>query len=142
MDTLFRTSDKSIVLKAFNKQFFDFIDELITIYPDSVEIATARDSFNALKRLNPTCIIKVWQSNIYTPYKDTIDAGDIHFFMEKDYSEDITSASVANAKGVLEMIDNVREPIKNLSDSNKAHATKYIQNLSKLSMAYSVLTAQ
>jgi len=137
---MFGTSDKSIVLKAFNKQFFDFLDELITIYPDSIEIATARESFNSFKKLNPTCIIKVWQSNIYIPYKAAIDAGDIHFFMEKDYSEDITSASVANAKSVLEMIDNVREPIKNLSDSNKAHATKYIQNMIKLSMAYSTLT--
>ena len=140
MDVLFGTSDKSIVLKAFNKQFFDFLDELIGIYPENVEIATARESFNTFKRLNPSCIIKVWYSRIYCPYKTKIDSGDIYFFMEKDYSEDLTGSAVANVKGVLEMIDNVRDPIKNLSEQNLAHATKYIQNLSKLSMAYEALT--
>jgi len=142
MSSLFGTSDKSIVLKAFNKLFFDFFDELITIYPENVEIMTGRESFETFKKLNPTSIIKVWYPYIYAPYQATIDSGDIDFFMEKDYSTDLTEANVANAKGVLEMIDNVREPIRNLSKENRVHATKYIQNLSKLSAAYAALTSK
>lgn len=139
MSSLFGTSDKSVVLKAFNKQFFDFLDDLITIYPDNVEMLTGRETFETFKKLNPTSLIKVWYSYIYAPYKETIDAGDIEFFMEKDYSADLNDASVGNVKGILEMIDNVRGPIKNLSPENRVHATKYIQNLSKLSVAYNAL---
>ena len=139
MSSLFGTSDKSIVLKAFNKQFFDFLDELIAIYPDNVEILTGKETFESFKKLNPTCIIKVWYPYIYAPYQSTIDSGNIDFFMEKDYSADLNSANVANAKNVLDMIDNVRGPIKNLSKENRVHATKYIQNLSKLSAAYADL---
>jgi len=100
---------------------------------------TARESFATFKKLNPTSIVKVWFSGIYCKYKTQIDAGDIMFFMDKDYSADLTK--VKNLQNVLDMIDNVREPIKNMSIKSKDHVTKYIQDLSKLSTAYAALTA-
>lgn len=132
-------SDKSIIIRAFNKLFFDFIDDIISVYPDNVDMLTARESFNTFKKLNPTSIVKVWFSGIYSKYKTQIDAGDIMFFMDKDYSADLTT--VKNLQNVLEMINNVREPIKNMSVQSKDHVTKYIQDLSKLSVAYATLTA-
>ena len=131
-------SDKTIVLRAFNKIFFDFIDDIISVYPENVEILTAKDAFLSFKKLNPTSIIKVWHSGVYVKYSEQINAGDIEFFTHKDYSQDLTD--VSNLQNVLSMIDNVREPIKNMSDANRALVTKYIQQLSKLSTAYVSIT--
>jgi hypothetical protein len=128
-------SDKSILLRTFNKIFFDFINDIISIYPDNVDILTAKETFETFKKLNPTSIIKVWNSCVYSKYKEPIDSGDIEFFTNKDYSPDLSELS--NMKMVLDMINNVREPIKHMSQVNKQHASKYIQNLSKLSVAYS-----
>jgi hypothetical protein len=36
----------------------------------------------------------------------------------------------------MKMIDKIRDPIRNMDDTNKAHCLKYIQNLSKISTAY------
>jgi hypothetical protein len=137
---IFGNSDKSIVLKAFNKQLFDFLDELIAIYPDNVEILTGKETFESLRKLNPTSLIKSWYLYVYIPYHDTISSGNIEFFMEKDYGADFNNAGVDNANSILEMIDKVRGPIKELSQENRKHATKYIQNLSKLSLVYEQLT--
>ena len=71
---------------------------------------------------------------VYHPYKDVIDNGDISFFFDKDYSNDLST--VTNANKILNIIDTLREPIKEMGDANKEHTTKYIQNLSKLSMLY------
>jgi hypothetical protein len=128
-------SDKSIILRTFNKIFFDFINDIISIYPDNIEILTAKETFETFKKMNPTSIIKVWNSCVYSKYKEQIDSGDIEFFTNKDYSPDLSELS--NMKMVLDMINNVREPIKHMSQVNKEHASKYIQNLSKLSVAYS-----
>jgi hypothetical protein len=98
---------------------------------------TAREAFETIKKMNPTSIIKVWNSHVYLKYKNHIDNGNIDFFADKDYSTDL--ANVSNMRNVLEMINNVRDPIKNMSTVNKEHATKYIQNLSKLSIHYSSL---
>lgn len=132
-------TDKSIIMRAFNKLFFEFIDDIISVYPENVDMLTARESFNTFKKLNPTSIVKVWFSGIYSKYKTQIDVGDIMFFMDKDYSADLTK--VKNLQNVLEMIDNVREPIKNMSVKSKEHVTKYIQDLSRLSVAYAALTS-
>jgi len=134
-------SDKTIVLRAFNKQFFDFFDDLLRIYPTNPEILTAKSTFETFKSFNPTSIIKVWYSNVYVPYKTQIDTGDISFFAEKDYSVELQSNQIANLSKVLAMIDNVRQPIQNMDAVNKAHSAKHIKNLSKLSEAYAALSA-
>lgn len=132
-------TDKSIVLKAFNKLFFEFIDDVITIYPDNVEMLTARDAFLTFKKLNPTSIAKVWQTNVYNIYKSELDAGNLDFFTEKDYYVDLSNSQVQNTQSILSMIDKVRGPIKNMSEHNKAQVAKYVQNLNKLSNAYNLI---
>jgi hypothetical protein len=126
-------TDKSIIMRAFNKLFFEFMDDVISVYPENVDILSGKESFLTIKKLNPTGIIKVWFSTIYAKYQIQIDEGDIRFFMEKDYSSDITNPKDNH---ILEIINNFRDPIKNMNADNTAHVTKYIQDLSKLSVAY------
>jgi hypothetical protein len=95
---------------------------------------TGKESFLTIKKLNPTSIVKVWFSAVYTKYKVQIDGGDIDFFTDKDYSPDLTK--VKNVQNVLDIINNIREPIKNMDAQSKDHVRKYIQDLSKLSVAY------
>jgi hypothetical protein len=132
-------TDKTIVMRAFNKLFFEFLDDIISVYPDNVDMLTGKESFSTIKRLNPTSIVKVWFSAVYTKYQKQIDAGDIDFFTDKDYSPDLTK--VKNVQNVLDIINNIREPIKNMDDKSKDHVRKYIQDLSKLSTAYAVLSS-
>jgi hypothetical protein len=128
------TLDKSTTLRAFNKHFFDFLDDIISIYPDNKELIKAKTSFDVIKRANPTALIKAWNKHVYSKYKDVIDNGDITFFFEKDYSKDLEKLS--NAEKIMNTINNIREPISQMNDTNKDHCAKYIQNLSKLSTIY------
>ena len=127
-------SNKSIILRAFNKMFFEFLDDIISVYPDNVDMLTGKESFLTIKSMNPTSIVRVWFSKVYVKYQTQIDSGDIDFFTEKDYSTDLTT--VKNNHNIMEIINNIRDPIKNMCASNKEHVKKYIQDLSKLSVAY------
>ena len=127
-------TDKSTILKTFNQHFFDFLTDIITIFPENNDIITAKKSFENIKRLNPSIIIKVWKNYVYSPYQSVIDSGDINFFFDKDYQSDLQTLS--NSGEIIKMIDAMRNPIKNMSDTNKSHSMKYIQNLSKLSALY------
>ena len=133
----YNMTDKTTILRAFNNHFFEFIDDILRIFPENTEVEFAKTSFQTIKQANPTVIIKSWFSLVYTPYSQVIDAGDITFFFEKDYSNDLSG--VHNSQSILKMIDAFREPVKQMSDANRVHATKYIQNLSKLSKAYTGL---
>ena len=129
-----KMTDKSTVLKTFNAHFFEFLDDIIRIFPENNDIATARKSFDTIKRANPTIIIKVWGNYVYTPYKEVIDQGNIDFFFDKDYGSDL--GSITNGKEVMRIIDTLRDPLRSMDVVNKQHSAKYLLNLSKLSALY------
>ncbi len=131
-------NDKSTVLKAFNNHFFEFIQDIINIFPENEDLKSTKTGLEFFKKANPTCIIKSWQYFVHEKYKDVIEQGDITFFFEKDYNNDLTYMS--NATDIMKAIDKIREPIRNMGDENKTHTMKYIQNLSKLSQVYKALT--
>jgi hypothetical protein len=128
------SSDKSTLLRAFNKHFFEFMDDIITIYPDATDIISGRATFELIRKANPTAILKVWHYYIYSPYKEVIDQGDIRFFFEKDYGQDLEI--LANPKEIMDIIDRIRGPIKQMDPTNQAHTAKYFQNLSKITTLY------
>jgi hypothetical protein len=127
-------ADKTSILRAFNKHFFDFVDDVISIFPESEDIKASKTSFELFKKSNPTSILKALHIFVYTPYHQVIEEGKLEFFFEKDYKEDLVYMS--NANDIMKIIDTLRQPIKDASDINKAHSMKYIQNLSKLSNMY------
>ena len=126
--------DKATVSKAFNKHFFDFLDDIMNIFPGKEEIVYAKKTFETIKKLNTTAIIKVWYPQVYSPYKEYIDVGNIDYFINKDYSQELSG--VNKGGDIIKMIDNIRKPISEMDDQNKQHCAKYIQNLSKLSTLY------
>jgi len=131
-------ADKSNILKTFNNQFFAFLDDIRRVFPDNVDIATGKKSFEILRLANASLIIKSWYSYVYSQYKESIDNGDVDYFVNKDYQSDLQT--VANNGEVMRIIDSLRDPIKNMDEANKAHTVKYLQILSKLSEAYMLKT--
>jgi len=126
--------NKSTVSKSFNTLFFEFLDDVISIYPENKEIKYARERFELIRKGNPTIIIKFWNIHVYKAFKEQIDSGDISYFLNKDYKELLQSADETDK--ILGMIENVRSTIYNMDETNRAHSAKYILNLSKLSEMY------
>jgi hypothetical protein len=133
-------NDKSTVLKAFNNHFFEFIQDIINIFPENEDLKTTKTGLEFFRKANPTCIVKSWNYFVYEPYKEVIENGDITFFFEKDYKNDLSYMS--NSADIMNSIDKIREPVRNMGDENKAHTMKYIQNLCKLSNMYNILSSK
>jgi len=128
-------ADKSTLLKAFNTLFFEFLDDIISIVQDDGDIKAAKTAFELFRKGNPTIIIKVWYTYVCVPYAKLIAAGNLDFFIDKDYSSDLNLLS--NAGDVMKTIDKIREPIRNMTEVNRKHSLDYIQKLSMLANGYS-----
>jgi hypothetical protein len=111
------------------------VDDIITIFPEQEDIATAKTSMMSFKQMNPSLLIKSWYKMVYVPYANVINAGDVSFFFDKDYSADLQN--VPNGKELMKMIDKVRGPIRSMDDTNRGHCAEYVLKLSKLSEMYS-----
>lgn len=121
----------SSILSAFNEHFVDFVSDIQSVFPEDVDILSAKNALLAIKKANPKMIVKIWKTFIVGKYKSEIDAGNLDFFMNKDYSTDVANSS--NSDKIMESIDRLREPIRNMSEDNQKKVMKYIQNLTKLS---------
>jgi hypothetical protein len=124
------------ILKAFNNHFMEFVDDVQTIFPNDKDIKKAKTAIGMLKRANPKMIIMIWKQHITAPYKQQIEDGDLSFFLNKDYSDDVNSTNLGESSEILSAIDRLREPIRNMGEDNQQKSMKYIQNLTKLSDMY------
>jgi hypothetical protein len=116
---------------VFNDQFMEFINDIYSIFPYDADIVTAKNALIAVRKANPKMIGKIWKTFIADKYRDQIEAGDLSFFLEKDYSADV--AEVQRSDKIMESIHRLRGPIQSMSPENQAKTMKYIQLLTKLS---------
>lgn len=121
-------SDKSIVMKAFLNQFTDFVEDIQGVFPDNADIDSAKTALFLIKKTNPRILMNAWATYIVGPYNDQIEKGDIGFFLDKDYTRDLEY--MGNA--VMQKVDTLRGPIRDMGVDNQNKSMKYIQNLTKL----------
>jgi hypothetical protein len=122
------------ILAAFNDHFYSFVNDIQLLHPEDIDIATLKNYFLTLRKINPKLIISTWHTKIAVNYKEEIDNGNLTFFLEKDYTSDLNKNS--NNNKILDGITRLREPINLMNEENKSKSMKYIQNLTKLCIIY------
>ena len=123
-------TSQSNILSKFNEHFVEFISDIQAVFPEDVDVLTAKNSLLMIKKANPKMIIKIWKTHIVDKYSEKIQDGDISFFINKDYSQDLSSTKI------MDGINRLRGPIKEMTLENQEKTMKYIQNLTQLSILY------
>ena len=121
----------SSLLKAFNNHLLEFVEDVIRIFPENLDIKTGKTFIEGIKRVNPKKIITYWYDNILKLYETEISQGDITFFVNKDYRNDIGTEVQS-----LKVLEDIRNLVRGTTKENKEKAMKYIQNLTKLCKLY------
>ena len=120
----------SNILTAFNDHFIEFVNDVHFVFPNDADILATKNALTAIRKMNPKMIVKIWKSFIVSKYKSEIESGNIEFFINKDYSQDVSLTK--NSDKIMESIDRLRDPVKNMTIEEQAKVMKYIQNLTKL----------
>ena len=122
------------ILKAFTGHLIEFSNEIRNVFPNDSQLRTSGIFLEGLVKINPKSIIIGWKECVNDLYKDQILKGDLEYFINKDYNEDLEGSD--NKGKVLKTIDSFRDKIRNMGDDNKKKSMKYIQNLTKLCNMY------
>lgn len=125
-----------MIIDTFNTTFYDFLTDLTNVFPENTYIKKSKTNLRVVNNLTPKIVIGVWNTFVNVKYYNTIMEGDLTYFLEKDYTEDLQVLGTDKSSEVLDFINNIREPIKNLDNENLQTSINYLQNLSKLSYAY------
>lgn len=126
--------DKKPILTGFNKQLEEFLEDIVRLFPNDKDIRAAKNSMNLMKKMNPKLIINCWYEYVSKPYGVEIIEKGIEPFIDKNYKEDMKY--LEESAKILEVIDRIRKPLRELSEDDKKISSQYIINLVKLSNAY------
>ena len=122
-------------LTTFNKQMEEMLEDAMRIFPDDKNIVKAKLYFEGLKKTNPRIVIQVWKAHITSKYYDKITQGDVNFFVQNDFTEDVNTSG-GNVDMVTSTIHEIRKIISHMNDTQMKVMMVYIQNLTKLSSLY------
>lgn len=121
----------AVLSSAFNTQLEELVEDMLRIFPESVDIQTAKNSFLTIRKANPRLMSTIWHKHVTIPYATKIGEGNIGYFLEKNYNSDLAAAGDPNGK-IADSIDRLRTPIRDMGATNQAMVLKYLQNLTKL----------
>jgi len=122
------------LVSAFNNHFMELVNDICNVFPTDVDVVSAKNSFIAIKKMNPKLLVKSWDMFVVSKYQKEIENGDLSYFLNKDYGEDL--AANPNSKQIIEAINRLRTPIRNMDQENQLKILKYLQNLSKITLLY------
>lgn len=129
--------EKSDILAAFNNHFSDYLDDIERIFPEDMDIKTAINYLKSIRKMNPRLVIKIWKSYICDPYREPIINGDINFFMNKNFNEDIQYLDTQKSqKEILDKIEYIKTITMQMGEDNLKKNLEYIQNLLKICDLY------
>ena len=123
--------NKTKLLHAFNNHFFEFVSDILRVFPNDYELKTAQSMLFKLRKSNPKIIINIFIDYVLDNYKSEIMKGNIDYFINKDYTDikDLNNA-------VLSKFNTLKDPIRRMNNDDKMKVIKYIQNLIKISELY------
>jgi hypothetical protein len=127
-------SNSSTILTAFNDHFIEFVSDIQTVFPEDHDILASKNAFITIRKINPKLIIRVWSEYVVGKYRSEIESGNIDYFINKDYTQDVMDSP--NSKKIIMGIDRLRNQVKEMNEENKKKSMGYIQNLTKLCSIY------
>jgi hypothetical protein len=112
----------------------EFVSDIERVFPDDHDIVASKNAFISIRKINPKLIIRVWSEYVVGKYRSEIESGNIDYFINKDYTQDVMDSP--NSKKIIMGIDRLRNPLKEMNEENKKKSMGYIQNLTKLCTIY------
>ena len=126
--------NKSEIMGGFNNHLAELLESLIEIIPENKELKTALASLVTIRKANPKLIITSWKHYVLEKYEENIMSGNVEYFLEKDYSDDVKDTG--DAANILDKIIVIKNTMKGLDKANLDKTVTYLQNLTKLCKVY------
>jgi hypothetical protein len=128
-------STKKKILETFNSHFREFVDDVYRIFPNDSTISMISKSLSVIMMVSKKQVIQVFKTSIVDCYLKEIESGELSFFIEKNYKDDVSSGGYSTDI-VLEKIEYIKGLVKEMNSEEQQNVIKYFQNLTTLCNMY------
>jgi len=123
-------------LGRFNRTFKEFVDDLITVFPNDTQFRMVKLTIGAMLMASPNMLYEGYRDRVALPYGEKILAHDEGFFMDANFNEQTTDIEDAG-----KVIDRIKQMYRTMNETNRAVVWKYMRVLTLLSNKISAGTA-
>jgi hypothetical protein len=123
--------EKKKILETFNSHFREFVEDVYRIFPKDTTISMISKSLGVLMMVSKKQVIQVFKTSIVDCYLKEIEAGDLSFFIDKNYKDDVSNGGYS-VDVVLEKIEYIKKLVKEMTKEEQENVIKYFQNLTIL----------
>lgn len=129
---------KNQIIDAFNKHIMEFIMDIELVFPHDTDISALRKSLSRTIMIIPKSVIRAFNEHFCIVYGKEIETGNLDFFIDNDYNAK-HSIILNNNSIIINKINELREPVRKMSDKDKSNVIQYLKNLKKLTEMYNIL---
>ena len=129
---------KNQIIETFNKHILEFIMDIERVFPNDTDITASRKSLSRMIMIMPKAVIRAFNEHICMVYGSEIEEGNFDFFIDNDYNSKHGNI-INNNNMIINKINELRQPVRNMADDDKAKVIQYLKNLKKLTELYNSL---
>jgi hypothetical protein len=122
------SSKKILFAKKFNEKLFEFLGQVISMYPQQTELKSVRTQLRMGVMAKETLPIESFQKYLVQQFASKIEAKDEDFFLSFDVSGT-----------ALESLSFMKNMYKDATEGTKTALWQYVQLLTKISQRYSTM---
>lgn len=128
---------KEDYLEIFIEHFIEFVTDISSLFPKDKKVQLLKGGLLLAAEFDKKKCIDVWDNYVVKNFRKEIDNNDYNYFINNDWSTIITHRY---KDAILIKINELRESVRLLSETNKIKALKYVENLVKLCDLYNLET--
>ena len=129
--------DKKAYFSSFNRTYFELLKMMKEQVQDNKDFKRFYNQNLFVKRTNIKLLIRTWYENITYFYKEPIFRGNIQFFLDKDYSSDMSkNRDFSNTYSIDTYIQYFKSVYESLDKKQVDTFVSKVQELTQLSNLY------
>jgi len=128
--------EKKKILETFNTHFLEFVDDVYRIFPNDSTISMMSKSLSVIMMVSKKQVIQVFKTSVVDCYLKEIESGDLSFFIDKNYKDDLNGKTSSSPDYFLEKIEYIKGLVKDMNIEEQQNVIKYFQNLTILCNMY------
>jgi len=129
--------DKKAYFSSFNRTYFELLKMMKEQVQDNKDFKRFYNQNLFVKRTNIKLLIRTWYEHITYFYKEPIFRGNIQFFLDKDYSSDISkNRDFSNTYSIDTYIQYFKSVYESLDKKQVDTFVSKVQELTQLSNLY------
>ena len=129
------SEEKKKILETFNNHFCEMVEDFHRIFPNDTTVSMMNKSLSIIMMMSKKQVLQVFKTSTVDVYSKKIEDGDLSFFIDKNYKEDVTNGGYSTDV-VLEKIDYIKGLVKEMTEQEQNNVIKYFQNLTLLCKMY------